>query len=157
MPTYAAYGQAQLGVVGYDVLKEHQLPVAQLVDLGFEDAAWPWRFRRAVAPVLLIRRPIAGGQQIHPLRQEYFDALDLPVELVHRNGSSWGRSQGCRRRLWIWSHGRTLRDNGLIAIEDLSSRRLDWWGTPVRSPGQMPLASIVEAIRAAATLVGSSS
>jgi len=35
VPTYVAYGQAQLGVVGYDVLKEHQLPVAQLVDLGF--------------------------------------------------------------------------------------------------------------------------
>ena len=35
VPVYVAYGQAQLGVVGYDVLKEHQLPVAQLVDLGF--------------------------------------------------------------------------------------------------------------------------
>ena len=31
VPTYVAYGQAQLGVVGYDVLREHQLPVAQLV------------------------------------------------------------------------------------------------------------------------------
>ena len=26
VPTYVAYGQAELGVVGYDVLKEHQLP-----------------------------------------------------------------------------------------------------------------------------------
>jgi ATP phosphoribosyltransferase len=35
VPVYVAYGQAQLGVVGYDVLREHALPVAQLVDLGF--------------------------------------------------------------------------------------------------------------------------
>ena len=35
VPVYVAYGQAQLGVVGYDVLREHQLPVAELVDLGF--------------------------------------------------------------------------------------------------------------------------
>ena len=35
VPVYVAYGQAQLGVVGYDVLREHRLPVAQLVDLGF--------------------------------------------------------------------------------------------------------------------------
>ena len=35
VPVYVAYGQAQLGVVGYDVLRENQMPVAQLVDLGF--------------------------------------------------------------------------------------------------------------------------
>ena len=35
VPVYVAYGQAQLGVVGYDVLQEHQLPVAHLLDLGF--------------------------------------------------------------------------------------------------------------------------
>ena len=35
VPVYVAYGQAQLGVVGYDVLREHQMPVAQLVDLQF--------------------------------------------------------------------------------------------------------------------------
>jgi ATP phosphoribosyltransferase len=35
VPVYVAYGQAQLGVVGYDVLREHRLPVAPLVDLGF--------------------------------------------------------------------------------------------------------------------------
>ena len=35
VPVYVAYGQAQLGVVGYDVIREHQLPVAQLLDLGF--------------------------------------------------------------------------------------------------------------------------
>ena len=35
VPVYVAYGQAQLGVVGYDVLLEQQRTVAQLLDLGF--------------------------------------------------------------------------------------------------------------------------
>ena len=35
VPVYVAYGQAQLGVVGYDVLREKQKSVAHLVDLGF--------------------------------------------------------------------------------------------------------------------------
>ena len=35
VPVYVAYGQAQLGVVGYDVLQEQQRSVAQLLDLGF--------------------------------------------------------------------------------------------------------------------------
>ena len=54
--------------------------------------------------------------------------------------------------------GRTLRDNGLIAIEDLfqSTARLVGHPLSIRLD-QGPLADIVEAIRAAATPVGSSS
>ena len=35
VPVYVAYGQAQLGVVGYDVILEQKAAVAHLVDLGF--------------------------------------------------------------------------------------------------------------------------
>ena len=35
VPVYVAYGQAQLGIVGFDVLNEKQMPVANLMDLGF--------------------------------------------------------------------------------------------------------------------------
>ena len=35
VPVYVAYGQAQLGVVGFDVLSEKQMMVSHLVDLGF--------------------------------------------------------------------------------------------------------------------------
>ena len=35
VPVYVAYGQAQLGLVGFDVLREQKLKVANLVDLGF--------------------------------------------------------------------------------------------------------------------------
>ena len=35
VPVYVAYGQAHLGIVGFDVLSEKQMQVANLVDLGF--------------------------------------------------------------------------------------------------------------------------
>ncbi|MEM9511956.1 MAG: ATP phosphoribosyltransferase, partial [Cyanobacteria bacterium P01_E01_bin.48] len=35
VPVYVEYGQAQLGIVGYDVLREKRANVAHLVDLKF--------------------------------------------------------------------------------------------------------------------------
>ena len=35
VPVYVEYGQAQLGIVGYDVLREKQPKVAHLANLGF--------------------------------------------------------------------------------------------------------------------------
>ncbi|NMG60150.1 ATP phosphoribosyltransferase, partial [Geitlerinema sp. P-1104] len=35
VPVYVEYGQAQLGIVGYDVLREKHPNVAQVADLGF--------------------------------------------------------------------------------------------------------------------------
>lgn len=73
VPVYVAYGQAQVGVVGFDILKEKQLPVAQVADLGFGYC----RLSVAVKGQSLPRRagsarPLPGGLQIHHLRQELF-------------------------------------------------------------------------------------
>ena len=123
VPVYVAYGQAQLGVVGYDVLKEKQAPVAQLVDLGFGGC------RMAVAV-----KANSGYQRAADLpphcrvaskftncAREYFDDLDLPVELVHLTGSvELGPITGIAEAIVdVVATGRTLRENGLIAIEDL--------------------------------------
>jgi ATP phosphoribosyltransferase len=35
VPVYVEFGQAQLGMVGYDVIREKKNKVAQLADLGF--------------------------------------------------------------------------------------------------------------------------
>ncbi|MED5469665.1 MAG: ATP phosphoribosyltransferase, partial [Cyanobacteriota bacterium] len=130
VPVYVAYGQAQLGVVGYDVLREHQMPVAQLVDLGFGGC------RMAVAV-----KASSGYQHAADLpphcrvaskfthcAREFFDALDLPVELVHLTGSvELGPLTGIAEAIVdLVATGRTLRHNGLVAIEELfqSSARL---------------------------------
>ena len=35
VPVYVSYGQADLGIVGYDVLRESDAEIAKLLDLGF--------------------------------------------------------------------------------------------------------------------------
>ena len=42
VPVYVAYGQAQLGVVGYDVLREHQCPLLTWPISDLAVAACPW-------------------------------------------------------------------------------------------------------------------
>ncbi len=123
VPVYVAYGQAQLGVVGYDVLMEHQMPVAHLVDLGFGGC------RMAVAVKATSGYEAAANLPPHcrvaskftNCAREFFDELDLPVELVHLTGSvELGPITGMAEAIVdLVATGRTLRDNGLVAIEDL--------------------------------------
>ncbi len=123
VPVYVAYGQAQLGVVGYDVLREHQMPVAHLVDLGFGGC------HMAVAVKANSGYERASDLPPHSrvaskfthCAREFFDALDLPVDLVHLTGSvELGPITGIAEAIVdLVATGRTLRDNGLVAIEEL--------------------------------------
>ncbi|MBD2104633.1 ATP phosphoribosyltransferase [Leptolyngbya sp. FACHB-261] len=123
VPVYVEYGQAQLGVVGSDVLREKQPGVAQLVDLGFG------RCRLSVA----VRRdsPYRSALELPPhcrvatkfvhCARHYFQALDLPVEVVPLYGSvELGPITGMSEAIVdLVSTGRTLRDNGLVELEVL--------------------------------------
>ena len=123
VPVYVAYGQAQLGVVGYDVLKEHQMPVAQLVDLNFGGC----RMSVAVKESSGYRRAAdlpphcRVASKFTRCARAYFDSLELPVELVHLTGSvELGPITGIAEAIVdLVATGRTLKDNGLVAIEDL--------------------------------------
>ena len=123
VPVYVAYGQAQLGVVGYDVLKEHQMPVAQLVDLNFGGC----RMSVAVKESSGYRRAAdlpphcRVASKFTRCARGYFDSLELPVELVHLTGSvELGPITGIAEAIVdLVATGRTLKDNGLVAIEDL--------------------------------------
>ena len=123
VPVYVAYGQAQLGVVGYDVIREHQLPVAQLLDLGFGGC----RMSVAVKASSGYRRAAdlpahcRVASKFTGCAQAFFDALDLPVELIHLAGSvELGPITGMSEAIVdLVATGRTLEENGLIAIEDL--------------------------------------
>ena len=123
VPTYVSYGQAQLGVVGYDVLKEHQLPVAQLVDLGFGGCRMSVAVKASSGYQRALDLPAhcrVASKFTHCAR-EYFDSLDLPVELVHLNGSvELGPITGMSEAIVdLVATGRTLLDNGLVEIEEL--------------------------------------
>ena len=123
VPVYVAYGQAQLGVVGYDVLREQRLPVAPLVDLGFGGC----RMAVAVKSDSGYRRATdlpahcRVASKFTHCAEAFFEQLDLPVELIHLTGSvELGPITGMSEAIVdLVATGRTLRDNGLVAIEDL--------------------------------------
>jgi ATP phosphoribosyltransferase len=155
VPVYVAYGQAQLGVVGYDVLREHQMPVAQLVDLGFGGCRMSVAVKdgsgyRSAADLPPHCR--VASKFTHCART-YFDALDLPVELVHLTGSvELGPITGIAEAIVdLVATGRTLRDNGLIAIEDLFHSTARLVGHPLSLRlDRGELGAIVEAMRTSA-------
>ncbi len=123
VPVYVEYGQAQLGIIGYDVLREKEPPVAQLADLGFGLC----RMSVAVPEASPYRRSLAlpphgrvASKFVHCARQ-HFEHLDLPVEIVPLYGSvELGPLVGMAEAIVdLVSTGRTLRENGLVEIEVL--------------------------------------
>jgi ATP phosphoribosyltransferase len=130
VPVYVEYGQAQLGIVGYDVLREKQPQVAQVIDLGFGTC----RLSVAVKESSPYRRSLdlpahgrVASKFVHCAR-DHFQRLDLPVEIVPLYGSvELGPITGMSEAIVdLVSTGRTLKENGLIEIEILfqSSARL---------------------------------
>lgn len=123
VPVYVEYGQAQLGIVGYDVLREKTPNVAQLLDLGFGScrmsvavkASSPYRSSLELPP-----HGRVASKFIHCAR-EYFHNLDLPVEIVPLYGSvELGPITGMSEAIVdLVSTGRTLKENGLIEIDTL--------------------------------------
>lgn len=123
VPVYVEYGQAQLGIVGYDVLREKASQVAHLVDLGFGKCRMSIAVKEASPYRSALELPLYGrvaSKFVHCAR-EYFDALDLPVEIVPLYGSvELGPITGMSEAIVdLVSTGRTLRENGLVEIEVL--------------------------------------
>ncbi|EKQ69271.1 ATP phosphoribosyltransferase [Leptolyngbyaceae cyanobacterium JSC-12] len=123
VPVYVEYGQAQLGVVGYDVLREKASQVAHLVDLEFGKCRMSVAVKESSPYRSALELPLYGrvaSKFVHCAR-EYFDALDLPVEIVPLYGSvELGPITGMSEAIVdLVSTGRTLRENGLVEIEVL--------------------------------------
>ncbi|BAY07784.1 ATP phosphoribosyltransferase [Calothrix sp. NIES-2098] len=123
VPVYVEYGQAQFGIIGYDVLREKQPRVAQLVDLHFGycrmsvavKASSPYK-----SPLDLPAHGRVASKYVNCAR-EYFQSLDLPVEIVPLYGSvELGPITGMSEAIVdLVSTGRTLRENGLVEITTL--------------------------------------
>lgn len=123
VPVYVEYGQAQLGIVGYDVLREKTPQVAHLVDLGFGKCRLSVAVKEASPYRSALELPLYGrvaSKFVHCARA-YFDALDLPVEIVPLYGSvELGPITGMSEAIVdLVSTGRTLQENGLVEIEVL--------------------------------------
>lgn len=123
VPVYVEYGQAQLGIVGYDVLREKRSQVAHLVDLQFG------RCRLSVA--VKESSPYRSALDLPPhcrvaskfvqCASEYFSSLDIPVEVVPLYGSvELGPITGMSEAIVdLVASGRTLKENNLVELDQL--------------------------------------
>jgi ATP phosphoribosyltransferase len=130
VPVYVEYGQAQLGIAGYDVLREKSPQVAQLVDLKFGTCRLSVAVKADSPYRNTLDLPAHGrvaSKFVH-CAKEYFNSIDLPVEIVPLYGSvELGPITGMSEAIVdLVSTGKTLQENGLIEIETLfySSARL---------------------------------
>ncbi|MGG6241306.1 ATP phosphoribosyltransferase [Nodosilinea sp. AN01ver1] len=123
VPVYVEYGQAQLGMVGYDVLREKQPAVAHLADLGFGGC----RLSVAVKTNSPYRSALdlpahsrVASKYVNCAR-DYFESLDLPVEIVPLYGSvELGPITGMSEAIVdLVSTGKTLKENNLMELEVL--------------------------------------
>lgn len=123
VPVYVEYGQAQLGIVGYDVLREKKPQVASLIDLGFGNcrlsvavkASSPYRHSVELPP-----HGRVASKFVH-CAKDFFHSLDLPVEIIPLYGSvELGPITGMSEAIVdLVSTGKTLQENGLIEIDVL--------------------------------------
>lgn len=123
VPVYVEYGQAQLGIVGYDVLREKKPKVAHLLDLQFGRCRLSVAVKASSSYRSALELPLHGrvASKFVNCAFEYFQSLDLPVEIVPLYGSvELGPITGMSEAIVdLVSTGRTLQENGLIEIETL--------------------------------------
>jgi ATP phosphoribosyltransferase len=123
VPVYVEYGQAQLGIIGYDLLREKKPQVAHLVDLPFGHCRMSVAVKAASSYQSPLDLPAHGrvASKYVNCAREYFQSLDLPIEIVPLSGSvELGPITGMSEAIVdLVSTGRTLRENGLIEIATL--------------------------------------
>jgi ATP phosphoribosyltransferase len=120
---YVQYGQAHLGIVGYDVLREQRPHVAHLVDLKYGGCRLSVAVKESSPYRSSLDLPMHGrvASKFVNCAREHFETLDLPVEIVPLYGSvELGPITGMSEAIVdLVATGNTLRENGLIEIETL--------------------------------------
>ncbi|MBI2218021.1 MAG: ATP phosphoribosyltransferase [Candidatus Rokubacteria bacterium] len=123
VPAYVAYGAAQLGIAGKDILMEQEPDVYEPLDLGFgvcrlvvaeprelwerdDPARWSW---------------VRVATKYPRLAEQYFSARGVQVELVRLDGSiELAPLVGLADRIVdLVQSGETLRANGLVEVAEI--------------------------------------
>lgn len=117
--TYVEYGVADLGIVGKDVLLEESRDVYELLDLQISSC-------RVSVAGLPDRHPVAVPRiatKYPMIAERYFKSQGEQVEVVKLNGSvELAPLIGLSDRIVdIVSTGQTLRENGLVELETITT------------------------------------
>ena len=123
--TFVAFGAAQLGVAGNDVLMEFDYPeIYAPVDLGIGhcrlSVAAPAAFAAADDPLRWSHIRVAT--KYPAVTRRHFAARGVQAECIKLNGAmELAPSLGlCRRIVDLVSSGQTLRANGLVEVETIA-------------------------------------
>ncbi len=117
VPTYVEYGAADIGIAGKDVLLEQGRDVYELLDLQIGVC----RLSVAGLPERL-GRPLHRVATKYPqIASQYFRAKGQQVEVIQLHGSiELAPLTGLAEAIVdIVSTGRTLRENGLVELEEM--------------------------------------
>jgi ATP phosphoribosyltransferase len=123
VPVYVEYGQAQVGMIGYDVLREKRSRVAHLADLGFGGCRMSIAVQATSSyrSVLDLPPHCRIASKFVNCAHDYFQSIDLPVQIVPLYGSvELGPITGMSEAIVdLVATGRTLKENNLVEIETL--------------------------------------
>ncbi|MFM7427444.1 MAG: ATP phosphoribosyltransferase [Elainella sp.] len=123
VPVYVEYGQAQLGIVGYDILREKQPNVAHLLDLGYGLCRLSVAVRASSHYKTALELPphCRVASKFTHCAHEFFQNLDLPVEIIPLYGSvELGPITGMSEAIVdLVATGKTLKENNLVEIEQI--------------------------------------
>jgi ATP phosphoribosyltransferase len=128
VPTYVAYGAADIGIVGRDTILEEGRQIYEVMDLGFGRCKMcicgPKSARKALVSGDLIR---VATKYPHIAKDYFLNRKHQTVEIIKLNGSiELAPIVGLSEVICdIVETGATLRENGLTVLEevcDLSAR-----------------------------------
>ena len=130
IPTYVEYGAADVGIVGKDTLEESGANVFELIDLGFGYC----RFVIAVPQAAVVEIEATGKEfdlaffnnkrvatKFPNVAKKYFREKGIQVEVLKLHGNiELAPSVGLADLIVdIVSTGKTLKENNLIAVEEM--------------------------------------
>ncbi len=150
VPVYVSYGQADLGIVGYDVLQESDLTIAKLLDLGFGGCTMSLAVKKDsgfMKPTDLPANCNVASKFVKTARA-YFEKMNIPVDIVHLTGSvELGPITGMAEAIVdLVATGKTLKENGLIKIDDLYKSTARLIGNPLSLRVDNSLQEVILAI-----------
>ncbi len=122
VPTYVEYGAADIGIVGRDTILEENRNIYEVLDLGFGRCTMCVCGPESAADLLKHHEQIRVATKYPRIAREYFQEQKYQtVEIIKLNGSvELGPMVGLADVIVdIVETGSTLRENGLVVLEEI--------------------------------------
>lgn len=124
VPTYVEYGAADIGIVGKDTIMEENRKIYEVLDLGYGKCRMCVCGPREAAEYLEHRQQIRVATKYPNIAKDYFyDRRNQNVEIIKLNGSiELAPIVGLSEVIMdIVETGNTLRENGLVVLDEVCS------------------------------------